>query len=65
MQQLVDKARGVLDAVRLGVAFLGLGVATAGIVDRFLVNIPIGMPEGQALFWYVGAAAIACFACRA
>jgi hypothetical protein len=64
MQQLFEKARVTLDGARIWVALLGLAVASAGLVDRFLWNLPIAMPEGQALFWYVACAAIACWGCR-
>jgi hypothetical protein len=64
LQQVEVILAAVVAWLRLGVVVMGLSVALAGLVDRFVWNLPIGMPEGQALFWYVAAAGIACFACR-
>lgn len=64
MQQVVEKARSGLDLARLVLAFLGIAVAAAGLTDRFVVDLPIGMPDGQNLFWYAATAAIACWGCR-
>lgn len=64
MPTLVDGARRALELARLGLALLGTGVAGVGLVDRFVWNLPIAMPEGQALFWYAATAAIACWGCR-
>jgi hypothetical protein len=64
MQQVIEQARRGTDVLRIGVALLGLAVAGAGLIDRFLFDLPIGMPDGQNLFWYAATAAVACWGCR-
>jgi hypothetical protein len=64
MQPLLDRARQALDIWRLVLALLGIAVAILGLTDRFFVNVPVAMPEGQALFWYAATAAVACWGCR-